>query len=269
VPTVSVIIPTCDRVDSLKKSVSGVLHQTYHDFEIVVVNDGSTDGTSAFLSTIQDPRFRYFEFTANRGGSIARNEGIKNARGDIIAFLDDDDWWEPVKLEQQIRTIQRENVGLCYTGVTKRTLRGKLNRYIFMSPRFTNLYKSIMFVNFFGTTSSIMVKKTVLEQTGGFDPALPALQDWDLYIRLLKNGCTIYGIDEPLVHYNIINNAQNVSGSFSRFKTAAVYLQEKYRDFEFYNLFKKRLVYVECLRYFKSRSFLLDAIEYYLRHSFK
>ena len=62
---------------------------------------GSTDGTSAFLSTIQDPRFHCFEFTANRGGSIARNEGIKNAKGDLIAFLDDDDWWEPVKLENR------------------------------------------------------------------------------------------------------------------------------------------------------------------------
>ena len=268
-PTVSVIIPTCNRVDSLKQAVDSALNQTYRDFEIVVVNDGSTDRTSEYLSALNNPLLRYCEFAENRGGSSARNEGINKARGSLVAFLDDDDCWEPSKLEEQVNAMNRENADLCYTGVFKRTFRGKIKRYIFMVPRFADLYKSIMANNFLGGTSSIIVKKELLEKIRGFDPLLPAMQDWDLFIRLLKNGCKIYGIDKPLVQYQVVDISRNISGSFHRYKTAEKYIRYKYRDSEFFPLLNRRMIFTEVTRHMKSFFFLLDSIKYYSGHLFK
>jgi len=262
VPVVSVIIPTRNRVESLKRALSSAMNQTLHDFEIIVVNDGSTDRTSKYCASIKNPRFHYSEFTENCGGSAARNEGIRMAQGDFVAFLDDDDVWETTKLEEQVNAINRENTCLCYTGVTKRTFRGKLKRYIFMKPRFTNNIKSILFNNFIGSTSSVMVKKDLLNKIGGFDPALPALQDWDLFIRLVENGCAFYGLDRSLVYYDIADNSRNVSGSFPRYKAAAEYLRRKYGGHDFFPLLNNRLLFMEFIRHFKSRYFLMGSIKY-------
>lgn len=253
----------------LKQAVDSVLNQTFRDFEVVVANDGSTDRTSEYLSTLNDPKIHCCESAVNRGGSSARNEGIKRAQGDLVAFLDDDDRWEPSKLEAQVDALRQKNVDLCYTGLTICTFGGKIRRYVFMAPRFADIYKSIMYDNFFGTTSSIMVKKELLEKVGGFDPALPALQDRDLFIRLLKNGCTIHGINKPLLQYHVVDNARNISGSFSRYKAAAEYLRHKHRDSEFFQFLKKRLAIIRLKRYVKSRYFLFGSIKYYSKRLLK
>jgi glycosyltransferase involved in cell wall biosynthesis len=263
VPNVSVIIPTYNRVASLKRAVASILNQTYRDFEAVVVNDGSTDRTAEYLATLDIPQIRHREFPVNRGGSAARNEGIKMARGNLIAFLDDDDLWEPAKLREQVNAVAAENADSCYTGVTKLTFHGTVSRYIFRRPKYPDLYKSFMADNFVGGTSSFMVKKGLLENIGGFDEALTALQDWDLFIRLSKNGCTMHGINRSLVSYRVADNSRNISGSFTRFNAAAEHLRKKYRDAEFFPLLKKRLAVIELKRYVKSRYFLLDAIKYY------
>jgi glycosyltransferase involved in cell wall biosynthesis len=269
VPAVSVIIPTSNRVESLKRALSSAMNQTLHDFEIIVVNDGSADRTSEYLASIKASRFHYSEFTENRGGSAARNEGIRMAQGDFVAFLDDDDVWEKTKLEEQVNAINRENAGLCYTGVTKRTFGGRIKRYIFMKPRFENPVKSIMSNNFFGSTSSVMVRKELLEKAEGFDPALPAMQDWDLFIRLLENGCSFYGIDRSLVYYDIADNSRNISGSFKRYKAAEEHVRRKYSGHEFFPLLNRRMIFIECTRHIKSRTFLLDSIRYYYGQLFK
>jgi hypothetical protein len=138
-----------------------------------------------------------------------------------------------------------------------------------MVPGFADLYKSIMANNFLGGTSSIIVKKELLEKIRGFDPLLPAMQDWDLFIRLLKNGCKIYGIDKPLVQYQVVDISRNISGSFPRYKTAEKYIRYKYRDFEFFPLLNRRMIFTEVTRHMKSFFFLLDSIKYYSGHLFK
>lgn len=267
-PAASVIIPTLNRVDSLKRAVDSALNQTLRDLEIITVNDGSTDGTSAYLASVQDPRFHYSEFAENRGGSAARNEGIKKAQGEFVAFLDDDDVWETTKLEEQLTAMNRENAGLCYTGVTKRTFGGRIKRYIFKKPRFTNPIKSIMSDNFFGITSAVMVRRELLEKTGGFDPALPAMQDWDLYIRLLENGCSFHGIDRSLVYYDITDNSRNISGSFKRYKAAEELIRRKYSSSEFYPRLNRKLLFTEFIRHIKSKSFMLESLQYHFGRFF-
>ena len=266
--TVSVIIPTFNRCSPLKNAIESVLAQTFQDFEIIVVNDGSTDQTSKYLSTLKDRRFRYIEFETNRGGSFARNEGIKQAKGEYIAFLDDDDYWESTKLEEQIHLIQEQNVDLCYTGLNLYTYNNKFIKYAFHRPRYVNLYRSIMNDNFFGGTSSILVKKKLVEEAGCFDHNLPALQDYDLFIRLIKHGCTIKGINKPLVKYYIVDVNRSISCSFKNYKTAAKYLYNKYRNAQYSNLLKRRLKIIEIKRLFKSKPFLYDSVKFYSKQLF-
>ena len=261
--TVSVIIPTYNRCTPLKNAIESVFAQTFQNFEIIVVNDGSTDHTSKYLSTVKDDRLRYFEFETNQGGNYARNEGIKNANGVFLAFLDDDDYWEPTKLEEQINLIQKHNVDLCYTGFNLYTHNKKFIKYVFNRPRYKNLYMSIMDDNFFGGTSSIIVKKKLVEEAGCFDNNLSALQDYDLFIRLIKQGCKIKGIDKPLVKYYIVDATRSISCSFNLYKAAANYLYNKYRNAQYSNLLKRRLKIIEIKRVFKSKPFLYDSVKFY------
>ncbi|MGC8603005.1 MAG: glycosyltransferase family 2 protein, partial [Desulfomonilaceae bacterium] len=113
---VSVIIPTYNRAHLIERAVNSVLEQTYDKLEIIVVDDGSTDNTGNVLSQLQDgdSRVRYIRHETNKGSQSARNTGIRNARGDYVAFLDSDDEWLPYKLEKQIPLFQNteRNIGV-------------------------------------------------------------------------------------------------------------------------------------------------------------
>jgi glycosyltransferase involved in cell wall biosynthesis len=260
---ISVVIPTRNRCDSLKRAIKSVLNQTFRDFEIIVVNDGSTDNTSEYLSSLKEPLLHSIELSTNSGGGSARNEGIENARGSFTAFLDDDDEWEPSKLQEQMNAIDRHNVDIVHTGINCYRSNGSFLKYVFMTPAFKDTFKSMMNDNYLGGTSSILVKISSLKKSGFFDPELPALQDWDLYIRLLKSGCSIHGINKPLVKYHIVDPTKNVSINYTRYKNASDYLKKKYRDYPFYPIFARRIKIIEFKRCLKSRHFLLDALQYY------
>ena len=105
-PPVSVVIPAYNRVDSIRVAVESVLRQSWTDFELLVVDDGSTDGTREAVRAIPDPRLRLIETPRNMGASAARNLGIEEARGDWVAFQDSDDEWLPLKLEKQMARLQ-------------------------------------------------------------------------------------------------------------------------------------------------------------------
>ena len=108
-PTVSIIIPTYNRAHLIGRAIQSVLNQTYQNFEIIVVDDGSTDNTEEMIKEFQkhDKRIKYIRHEKNRGGAAARNTGIKVARGEYIAFQDSDDEWLPEKLEKQMDVFQR------------------------------------------------------------------------------------------------------------------------------------------------------------------
>ena len=104
-PHVSVVLPTFDRADTLLRSVASVLDQTYRNLELIVVDDGSTDHSAALIGDVKDARLRYVKLTRNRGQAAARNVGISESRGDLIAFQDSDDTWQSDKLEQQVNVL--------------------------------------------------------------------------------------------------------------------------------------------------------------------
>lgn len=130
---VSVIVTTHNRKVLLKRAVESVLLQTFTDYECIIVDDASDDGTALFLESINDKRFRYIVITKeeSKGGNYARNLGIKNSMGEYIAFLDDDDVWQPKKLELQVAFLDKhKDAGLVYCQIVRDYVKEGLKKEI-------------------------------------------------------------------------------------------------------------------------------------------
>ncbi len=202
-PEVSVVIPTHNRRAMVVEAVESVLAQTFRDFELIIVDDGSTDGTYEHLARILDgrgdaaPTVR-IERTANRGPAAARNRGISLARGSRVAFLDSDDLWSPLKLQRHLAYARSHpEFPICQTaeiwircGRRVNPGRRHLKRAgdIFMDSLRTCLI----------SPSAVMIDRQILVETGGFDEDMVAAEDYDLWLRILalhESGL----LDEPLV----------------------------------------------------------------------
>lgn len=198
-PQISVIIPTYNRANLVGRSIQSVLSQTYRDFEVIIVDDASKDNTEDIIKNFYDKRIRYIRHTENKGGSAARNTGIKLAKGEYIAFLDSDDEWMPEKLEKQMAVIQKtsSDVGVVYTGYY--WVGNNIKTYTppdRITQKEGNIQEALLKENFI-TTSAALVKKECFKKLGLFDERFPALQDWELFIRFSKYYC-FKCIDEPL-----------------------------------------------------------------------
>lgn len=202
-PTVSVVIPTCNRAHFVGRAIQSVLDQTYRNFEILVVDDASNDNTEEIVKHFSDERISYIPHRENKGGSSARNTGIKAARGKFIGFLDDDDEWLPQKLECQINLFSRSQsmVGAVYTGnIMCNHKTRKVLKEIVPTKR-GMILADLLFRNCVGSTSSILIKKECLARVGLFDENLPSCQDWDMWIRISRHY-QIDFVDQTLfIHY--------------------------------------------------------------------
>ncbi len=183
---VSVIIPTYNRSELLIKAIGSLENQSHQNMEIIIIDDFSTDDTAEVVKEMTDERIIYLRHDTNKGGSAARNTGIQRATGDFIGFLDSDDQWLPGKLEKQLKKFKEQpDVGVIYTGVQVVNENNEPTRKIIPECRgiiLSKLFES----NCIDTTSSVLVKKEILDEVNGFDEKLPSCQDWDLYIRLAQ-----------------------------------------------------------------------------------
>ena len=190
-PKISVIIPTYNRAASIGKSISSVIDQTWQNFEIIVVDDGSTDNTRQIVESFMDERIRYIYMEKNGGASHARNEGIRQAKYDFIAFLDSDDEWVSEKLEKQMEVMLQasDQVGLVYCRMRRNRENGDSNICppLEMKKEILegNIFRNLLGDNVIGTPT-ILVRKECLEQTGGFDEGLKCLEDWELILRIAE-----------------------------------------------------------------------------------
>lgn len=189
-PKVSVIIPVYNRAHLLPRAVNSVLNQTYQDFEIIVVDDGSTDNVKEVIEKMQkkNEKIRYIRHEKNKGGGAARNTGIEAAKGQYIAFQDSDDEWLPEKLEKQIKAFESvsSTVGVVYS----KCLRLKEGKKIYapfswVKQKEGDIHKEFLKGNFINTPM-IIVRKECFKKAGKFDETLPRLQDWELALRLSK-----------------------------------------------------------------------------------
>jgi glycosyltransferase involved in cell wall biosynthesis len=201
-PSVTVVIPTHDRRDLLLRALRSVLRQRDVDFDVVVVDDGSTDGTSETIEAEADPRVRMLRHEVSLGVASARNTGATAASGEWIALLDDDDLWSPDKLALQLTAAQGAGSSWVYGGVVEIDLDGRVLRggpppspesLLSVLPR-----KNLMPAG----CSNVMVRASELSQVGGFDPKLRHLADWDLWLRLAKIGPPAVAV-APVVAYRL------------------------------------------------------------------
>jgi len=211
---ITAVITTYNRLELLKKAIKSVENQTLLPNELVIIDDNSIDETQKFCQNLLT-KFPviYFHNNKNMGACFCRNQAIERASGDYIAFLDDDDEWEKDKLLEQ-KKIAEKGFDLIYTAT-------KFNDKIHFHNPFP-----ITFGNFVGITSTMMINLKILRKIGGFDTNLPALQDYELIIRLIKNGARIKGIKIPLVKYQPSNNI-NISGSPQKFFVASKIILSK------------------------------------------
>ena len=199
-PQVSIIIPAYNSMSFLPQTLESVLHQTYTNFEVIVVNDGSQDEIEDWISTVTDPRLKYIA-QRNQGPAAARNTGIANAHGTYIAFLDADDLWHPQKLEKQAAVLERNpEVGLVYSWVGSVDEAGNIKDKIRKSYAEGNVWQKIIEHNIIECGSNPMVRRACFEKLGVFEPQTEYAQDWQMWLKI----ASIYQfkvIQEPLIYY--------------------------------------------------------------------
>lgn len=197
--TVDVVIPTYNRRDLLPGAIDSIKAQTVPVSKIIIVDDGSTDGTIEWLRDLSS-RDQTIELVESQhgGANRARNAGIALARSQWVAFLDSDDAWEPDKLASQFRMLEGRP-GLVGLFCGFRLVGGNVE--MIHRPRDNPSLHDLRCANALGSTSGAVIRRSALQEAGGFDPQLPSCQDWDLWFRLRRIG-PMGVVREPLVRFN-------------------------------------------------------------------
>lgn len=208
-PAVSVVLPAYNREGSIRAAIDSVLCQSFGDFELIVVDDASTDATRAAAEAVADPRLRVIAHAENRGASAARNTGIAAARAPWVAFQDSDDEWLPLKLQKQMARLLAPGADFvaAYCGMivlgSHTDLAATIRTRILYVPRSDvapvegDILESLMRTSLV-STQTLVVRRDLMLQAGGFDPEMPALIDWECMLRLAPLG-PVACVDEPLV----------------------------------------------------------------------
>lgn len=246
-PLFSVIIPVFNRKELLIRAIDSVLTQTFSSFEIIVIDDHSTDGTIDSLRKSHNDQIRILSNTKTKGASGARNTGIENAKGEWVAFLDSDDWWDTNKLKVTKEYIDlQSSFDVFYSACYYVNMAGEL------TPVPTNAIQgdisSILGrMNPIRGFSSLVVKRELLTLVSGFDEQLPARQDVDLYFRLSKTA-KFYFIPKILTFISFANHDKISSNQYNRlFGWIMVYKKHKgkmKKSDHYYQ--EKRIFYYAC-----------------------
>jgi len=204
-PEVSVIMPTFNSAHYLRDAISSVLRQSFQDFELVVVDDGSTDETASVLNQIADPRLQVVSLDQNMGLASARNVGLEKSRGELIAWLDSDDLSRSDRLMRQVRILRKEpEIGLCGSWV--KTF-GGTRTHSWRYPRSADVIASRMVFDDPLATSSVVVRRVAVEEAGGFNRSLAPAEDYDLWERLTHKWHLV-NVPRFLTRYRL-HNAQS------------------------------------------------------------
>ena len=206
---VSVIVPTYNRAHVIKEAIVSILSQTFTDFELIVVDNESTDNTEEVIKSYTDHRIRYFKNQNSGVVAVNRNYGINKARGEYIAFCDDDDLWMPEKLERQIEELEKDlEIGLVCTNGIKFDENGQFGEMMqteLNDSGFT--FESLIWGNRIAC-SSVLVRKEVLNDIGIFDESreIFTAEDYELWLRIARKYRVKY-LDIPLIKYRIHSGA--------------------------------------------------------------
>jgi glycosyltransferase involved in cell wall biosynthesis len=188
-PAVTVIMPVYDRERFVCEAIASVLAQTFGDFEVIIVDDGSTDGTAAVVAAVDDPRLRYIA-QPHRGVAAAMNTGLRAARGRYVARLDSDDVWLPDLLATQVAVLEtRPEVAVVYARGQGMEADGTLTTHVWgFGPRWPGDALRSQLHGDFTCNITVVARRACIERAGGFDESLAAHEDWDLWLRVARHS---------------------------------------------------------------------------------
>lgn len=229
---VSVIITTHNRIELLKRAIESVLIQTYKEYECIVVDDASSDGTEEYMVSLNNPKITYYRILPenSRGGNYARNVGIALAKGEYLAFLDDDDCWFKEKLEKQVAVLEKNlDVGLVYCWYIKDYIQeNRQEKYKQKLMMRGDMSKKI-FAEIMTITSCVLVRREIVERVGGFDEKLGFWQEYDFCIRV----CQITQVDYVKQHLVVVRcdkkDKNRLSNKYNGWAEAVKYHNKKYK----------------------------------------
>ena len=233
VPAVSIVLPTYNRGYCIRRSINSVLNQTFKDFELIILDDGSTDDTQAVVGSYRDRRIVYIRNLANRGQTVRLNDGIRAARADLIAFQDSDDEWLPTKLAKQVAAMrgQPSDVGLVYTDKWRHEP-GR-EKFHWKSPH--NMPEDgIIFERALDTAvhnigpQSVLIRRRCFDEVGLFDERITKSNDWEMFIRISRKFL-FFHIPEPLVNYFVSSDTMTVTLGESKGISTIELIFDKYR----------------------------------------
>jgi len=225
-PKVSVLIPSYNHEKYVKEAIESVLNQTFQDFELIITDDGSTDGTVDKIKEFDDERIQLYVFDENQGACNAMNNCIKHAKGKYIAYISSDDVWETYKLEKQINFIEKNpDIEVVFSKASFIGENSELLDENSSSTEIYNLYKNIFdkknrskeewLRRFFFSGNcichpSILIRKRVYDDVGLYDERLASVPDFDMWIRVCLKY-EIHIMDEKLIRFRIRDNNENIS----------------------------------------------------------
>lgn len=203
---VSIVLPTYNRAASLRRAIDSVFAQSFTAFELIVVDDGSTDGTAMLLAEIDDARLRVIRIAVNGGAARARNAGVAVARGRLVAFVDSDDAWCIDKLARQMAAMQAApSVAASCTGFLLERV-GSGARFTRIPTAETTWFDALLDQCAVSPGTTLLVRRGVLAEIGLFDPGLRRFEDWDWLLRLVERREFIV-VPEPLATVHVAGYA--------------------------------------------------------------
>lgn len=264
---VTVIIPTYKRAHALPKAIESVKNQSYKEWEIIIVDDNDPLSDERKLTTKVmaeyngNQQIKYICHSENQGACQARNTGLKEAKGDYIAFLDDDDLWIETKLDKQVSALNSSGVDICYSDMYQE-YKG-LRRY-FTCVNDNDLYVSLLKQGFGICTSALLISTHAMRAINGFDNSLPSMQDYDLLLRLSKKY-NATRIAEPLITYQLADDGISCN-PVNKANGHRAIINKYQREYERLTLYKGLARQFESLADFELRSGIrLKAIQHYFK----
>ncbi|MBU7583279.1 MAG: glycosyltransferase family 2 protein [Nostoc sp. TH1S01] len=255
IPIISVVVPTFNRANLLPRAISSILQQTFSNFELIIVDDGSTDNTVEVVKEFTDPRIIFLPLGKNYGGSYARNQGIKAASTELIAFLDSDDEWLPEKLALQIKQLQEADDPLatviyclgyeCAEGQKKIP-----SLVLHEGDVFNHLLRGWLPP----TTSLFMVKRSALLEVNGFDESLPSFQDYDLWLSLSAANNHFLAVNQPLI-IRYFHDQQIRGNLIAKLKGLEIF-NKKWGE-----IMKQRVGYIEYWKFISLKKSIIQLIQ--------
>ncbi|TDN82182.1 glycosyltransferase involved in cell wall biosynthesis [Salegentibacter sp. 24] len=242
-PQFSVIIPNYNRSSSVRTAVRSVLNQSFKDFELIVVDDKSTDDSLIELNKIKDEKLNVYQLEKNSGAATARNYGANIARGEFISFLDSDDYYEKDFLEESYQKLSKtaSNIGFMWTGVRYFTNEG-VHEHSWTPIRKKNAYFSLLHNLQIGSGSGISIKRLAFIECGGFNQNLPAAEDTDFFLRFTQEYDYV---NSNYILVNVVKTGEDrMSKSFGNIaKAYNIFLPQHFKNIDSDDFLKLKYYY--------------------------